>query len=44
VAICLMRPIVRALLGLASLKLSLARYKSFWALGVYEGYTGNIVS
>jgi glycosyltransferase involved in cell wall biosynthesis len=44
VAICLMRPTLRALLGLASLRLSLARYKSSWALGVYEGYMGNIVS
>jgi hypothetical protein len=44
VAMCLMRPILRALLGLASLRLSLARYKSSWALGVFEGYTGNIVS
>ena len=43
VAICLMRPTLRAMLGLASLKLSSARYKITWALGVYEGYTGNIV-
>jgi glycosyltransferase involved in cell wall biosynthesis len=43
VALCLIRPTLRALLGLAALKLKLARYKSSWALGVFEGYTGNIV-
>ena len=42
VAICLMRPTLRALLGFASLKLSLALYKISWAFGVFEGYTGHI--
>ena len=42
VAICLMRPTLRALLGFASLKLSLALYKISWAIGVFEGYTGHI--
>ena len=37
VALCLIRPTLRAALGLASLKPKLARYKSSWALGVYEG-------
>ncbi|MGH9552333.1 MAG: hypothetical protein ACRD3W_23300, partial [Terriglobales bacterium] len=43
VAICLMRPALRAMLSVVSLKLKPARYKSHWALGVYEGYTGNIM-
>ena len=36
------RPALRAALGLASLNLRLARYKMLWALGVYEGYTGRL--
>jgi glycosyltransferase involved in cell wall biosynthesis len=44
VAIRLMRPTLRALLGLTSLKWRLARYKLSWALGVYEGYTGKPLS
>lgn len=43
VAIRLMRPALRAVIGLASLNLRIARYKSSWALGVYEGYSGNIL-
>jgi hypothetical protein len=42
VAVRLMRPTLRAVIGLASLNLRIARYKSSWALGVYEGYSGNI--
>jgi glycosyltransferase involved in cell wall biosynthesis len=38
----LVRPALRAALGLASLNLRLARYKMLWALGVYEGYTGRL--
>jgi glycosyltransferase involved in cell wall biosynthesis len=38
----LVRPTLRAALGLASLNLRLARYKMLWALGVYEGYTGRL--
>jgi glycosyltransferase involved in cell wall biosynthesis len=38
----LVRPTLRAALGLASLNLRLARYKMLWALGVYEGYTGRV--
>ncbi|MGH6825799.1 glycosyltransferase [Methyloceanibacter sp.] len=38
----LVRPALRAALGLASLNLRLARYKMLWALGVYEGYTGKL--
>ena len=39
---CVIRPALRAALGLASLNLRLARYKMLWALGVYEGYTGRL--
>jgi glycosyltransferase involved in cell wall biosynthesis len=43
VGLCLMRPALRAALGLAAMKPKLARYKSSWALGVYEGYTGTML-
>jgi glycosyltransferase involved in cell wall biosynthesis len=43
VAICLTRPILRALLALVFLRLSLTLYKISWALGVFEGYTGSLL-
>jgi hypothetical protein len=42
VAIRLLRPALRAVLGFTSLRLKFARYKLSWALGVYEGYAGKI--
>ena len=44
VLVRLLRPLVRAVLGAASLEFKLARYKLEWTVGVYEGYTGRLLT